>query len=101
MTDVRIVTVKWPDRLSTSIKVLGAWEDNPNGTHLLVPVERVMFYTKPSHAELPEVDVCPDCGGSGENPDAKQAWDIPEAPTPDCPACNGRGWVIAEGGGDE
>ncbi len=30
---------------------------------------------------------CAECGGSGELPDAVQAWDIPGAPVPTCPSC--------------
>lgn len=34
---------------------------------------------------------CPICGGSGELPEAKQAWDIPGAPIPECAICKGIG----------
>lgn len=40
--------------------------------------------------------VCPDCHGTGTNPEAKQAWDIPEAPEPDCQTCQGEGQIPDE-----
>lgn len=36
---------------------------------------------------------CPECKGTGENREAKQAWDIPEAPAPVCERCNGEGKI--------
>ena len=30
---------------------------------------------------------CPICGGTGRNRDAMQAWDVPDAPVPDCHYC--------------
>jgi hypothetical protein len=97
MSDVRIVNVhKKPGR--DYADHADAITDDPNGTHLLVPVGRVMFYTKPSHAELPEVDVCPTCGGSGDSPYASILYEGKMAP---CFYCNGRGWVLAKGGGNE
>ena len=33
--------------------------------------------------------VCKMCGGTGYLRDARQAWDIPEAPSPECPYCQG------------
>ena len=34
-----------------------------------------------------EIRECPICNGSGELPEAQQAWDIPDAPIPGCPYC--------------
>ena len=38
---------------------------------------------------------CPECRGTGVNNDAKQAWDIPDAPAPECSFCFGTGEVNA------
>lgn len=37
---------------------------------------------------------CPECEGLGEFPDSVQAWDIPDAPVPECEHCHGHGWII-------
>jgi len=37
---------------------------------------------------------CPICEGCGELDEAVQAWDIPDAPIPECSFCKGTGKVV-------
>ena len=88
--------------------------DNPAGTRLLVPVEPyinalfdALCESEGSRDErlLEAVDAlmdaigqhCPTCGGSGETKKFGNKVYVDGQ----CPACSGRGWVLAEGGGDE
>jgi len=77
--------------------------DDPNGTHLLVPVDRV--FEDPEYqplwiAELDKAKACPTCGGSGYKPGWIDGMADREAVAVKCPDCNGRGWVL-NGGDDE
>jgi hypothetical protein len=109
MTDVRLVKVKHETFYeSTTIQERDCVHDNPNGTHLLVPVEWVTVTGEwltvdddQSHGHLTE---CPTCGGSGVKYPMGFPGPIGEDTSnevnPPCEKCNGRGWVL-KGGDNE
>ena len=108
MSDVRLVAVDCTEEILEvnsgfvlTAKGTDFITDDPNGTHLLVPVEWVTVTGEwltvdddRSHGHLTE---CPACSGSGKQP-------IPFLPSPGgytpCTNCNERGWVL-KGGEDE
>lgn len=92
MSDVQLVTVDLDEGSG-----VGFIEPDPNGTHLLVPVEAVAFLVEIGDGyliELPEdmVCECPTCGGSGEESDWHPATRTVQFLK--CPNCHGRGWRL-------
>jgi hypothetical protein len=92
MSDVRLVTVdelNVPECLHQDYETI---DDDPSGTHLLVPVkimERRWLVGGGGGwgVALDEIVDCQTCGGNG--------W-RQHAPQVNCYACNGRGWVVSD-----
>lgn len=97
MSNVRLVRT----RVNFYLTQYESIEDDPNGTHLLVPVEHVSVAqigplpnkgTEVLIAKIPGKQ-CPDCGGSGDVSDGTLQTRITVGDVP-CPACNGLGWRL-------
>jgi hypothetical protein len=118
MSDVRLVRLRETRYLENFAD--GCYFDNPNGTHLLVPVGKIKdlvscgwnrdgsrVIRRTVMVDLGIKD-CPTCGGSGEEirfgqSDSGEPGFIRrrrDGAVFKCPDCNGRGWVL-EGGNDE